>query len=69
MTPDETSPYGCPNCRSFAIYRSRPRWGWESIRRHFTALRPYRCHSCNWRGWLFCIRYVQYPIPDPRTED
>jgi len=23
----------------------------ERFRRQFTLKRPYRCHSCNWRGW------------------
>lgn len=69
MTPDEASPYGCPNCRSFAIYRSRPHGLVERVRKYFTALRPYRCHTCQWRGWLLCIRYVKYPLPEPFSHD
>jgi predicted RNA-binding Zn-ribbon protein involved in translation (DUF1610 family) len=68
MNPDEASPFGCPKCHSFAIYRSRPRGLIERVRKHFTALRPYRCHSCEWRGWLLCIRYVKYPLPELSRE-
>lgn len=68
MNLDDVSPLGCPNCHSFAIYRSMPRGLVERIRKHFTSLRPYRCHECQWRGWLYCIRYSEYPVPGPTAQ-
>lgn len=69
MNIDDRSPFGCPQCHSFAIYRSRPRGVIERVRKHFSDLRPYRCTECHWRGWLLCIRYVKYPLPDARRPE
>lgn len=41
----------CPNCGSESIHPSRTRTGWEKFRRRLTGRRPYRCHTCEWRGW------------------
>jgi hypothetical protein len=44
------SPF-CPACRG-AIHHSRSRSWLERVRRYVTRRVPYRCHTCNWRGWL-----------------
>jgi hypothetical protein len=41
----------CRNCGSESIHASRTRTNWERIRRQWTGKRPYRCHTCQWRGW------------------
>jgi predicted RNA-binding Zn-ribbon protein involved in translation (DUF1610 family) len=58
----DKNPFGCPQCHSYGIYRSRLR-GWERVKKYFTIERPYRCHDCGWRGWLENIRYANYPLP------
>lgn len=42
----------CPKCNSEGARRSRTRGRWERWRKEITGRRPYRCHRCNWRGWL-----------------
>lgn len=42
----------CPSCKSDRLRRSRTRSRWERWRKEITGRRPYRCLSCNWRGWL-----------------
>lgn len=42
----------CPACGSQRVYRSRTRSAFERIRRQVTMKRPYRCHNCDWRGWV-----------------
>jgi predicted RNA-binding Zn-ribbon protein involved in translation (DUF1610 family) len=61
-SPVEKTPFGCPSCHSYAIYRSKFR-GFEVVKKYFTPERPYRCHDCGWRGWLESIRYAMYPMP------
>jgi predicted RNA-binding Zn-ribbon protein involved in translation (DUF1610 family) len=41
----------CPACGSNRVFRSKSRSAFERFRRQFTIKRPYRCHSCDWRGW------------------
>ena len=41
----------CPKCRSARFYPSRIRSVAERVRTIFGERRPYRCHSCNHRGW------------------
>jgi hypothetical protein len=41
----------CPACQSQHIYRSKARTRWEDFRKIVTSSRPYRCHTCGWRGW------------------
>ena len=41
----------CPACGSHRVFRSKTRTAFERYRRQFTMKRPYRCHTCNWRGW------------------
>jgi len=33
------------------MHHSRTRSRLARTRRHITGRVPYRCHSCNWRGW------------------
>jgi hypothetical protein len=43
----------CPKCgETENIERSHSRGPLEKILKKITPLRAYRCHSCNWRGWL-----------------
>ena len=42
----------CPECKSKSLRRSRTRNRWERWRKQITDKRPYRCRSCQWRGWL-----------------
>jgi predicted RNA-binding Zn-ribbon protein involved in translation (DUF1610 family) len=62
MVDNDKTPFGCPACRGYAIYRSKLR-GFERVKKIFTDERPYRCHDCGWRGWLLNIRYAAYPLP------
>jgi len=41
----------CPACGSHRVFKSKTRTAFERYRRQFTTKRPYRCHTCNWRGW------------------
>jgi hypothetical protein len=41
----------CPGCRGHDIHHSRLRTPLERIRWRLTGRVPYRCHSCEWRGW------------------
>ena len=41
----------CPKCQSKELHRSRGRSRWELWRKEVTGKRPYRCHTCGWRGW------------------
>jgi hypothetical protein len=40
----------CPRCHG-TLHHSRPRSWVERVRRSVTGRAPFRCHSCNWRGW------------------
>jgi len=62
---EDQSPFGCPSCHSYAIYRSKPR-GLERLKEYVTTERPYRCHDCGWRGWVENIRYAAFPLPQDR---
>ncbi len=42
----------CPSCGEYSLYRSHSRTMAEAIRKKLTSKRTYRCHKCNWRGWL-----------------
>ena len=43
----------CPKCgETENIERSHSRGLFEKVLKRVTPLRAYRCHSCNWRGWL-----------------
>jgi FlaA1/EpsC-like NDP-sugar epimerase len=42
----------CPICDSPQVHRSHPRSQLEEWRKSHSQKRPYRCHVCDWRGWL-----------------
>jgi hypothetical protein len=44
----------CPNCGATGmVYRSLPRDRREKLLRVlFPVYGTYRCHKCNWRGWM-----------------
>ena len=42
----------CPECHASALYRSHTTSAFEEKRKQFGSKRPYRCHKCQWRGWL-----------------
>jgi FlaA1/EpsC-like NDP-sugar epimerase len=66
-TPDVASPVEqpCPKCRSLTLHRSRARGVPERVRRHFSTLRPFRCGSCDWRGWLLPLQFGSAEATDP----
>ena len=42
----------CPQCGEYDLYRSRSRNLIEKSVKKISPLRTYRCHHCNWRGWM-----------------
>ncbi len=42
----------CPECHASALYRSHTTSTFEEKRKQLGHKRPYRCHACQWRGWL-----------------
>lgn len=42
----------CPRCGVMNLHRSHSRNLGEKLRKFTTLRRPYRCHSCGWRGWV-----------------
>jgi len=42
----------CPKCGETRLYRSHARNGVEQLIRRFLPLKLYRCHDCQWRGWI-----------------
>lgn len=41
----------CPHCQSTNVRHSRAKSLWEKWRQRILFKRPFRCRSCNWRGW------------------
>ena len=41
----------CPKCGGNRVHHSRLRSWIERMRKAVTAQVPFRCHSCEWRGW------------------
>ena len=56
----------CPKCGQPALHRSRSRTSFEKLMRKYSFKRQFRCHACEWRGWLDETR-LRYPAP-PMTE-
>lgn len=42
----------CPSCGEFALHRSHARTLYEGLRKKVTSKRIFRCHDCDWRGWV-----------------
>ena len=42
----------CPKCGEYDYHNSHTRNIIERIRKIVLHQRPYRCHSCNYRGWI-----------------
>lgn len=43
----------CPNCgKAEKVHRSHSRGLFEKVFKTVTLYKVYRCHDCNWRGWL-----------------
>ena len=60
----------CPKCATGRLVRSRTRTLPDRIRKQFTAQRPFRCDTCEWRGWLPPPRVGHQPaIETPATPD
>jgi hypothetical protein len=57
----------CPKCHSKSLRRSRTRNRWERWRKEITSKRPYRCHVCQWRGWLSVSVDVEETMPNLPT--
>lgn len=45
------SKHFCPNCGNH-LHRSHSRGLSAKLIKGFLRLKLYRCHECNWRGWL-----------------
>jgi predicted RNA-binding Zn-ribbon protein involved in translation (DUF1610 family) len=45
------STFPCPRCKEYHYHRSHTRNLYERLRRRAFKQRPYRCHSCGYRGW------------------
>jgi hypothetical protein len=41
----------CPGCGGHNVHHSRLRTHIERLRSRLTRRVPYRCHTCEWRGW------------------
>ncbi len=46
------APYPCPQCGQYKLYRSRSRNHIETLIKVILPYKTYRCHACNWRGWI-----------------
>jgi hypothetical protein len=42
----------CPSCGEFSLHRSHARNMAESLRKKLSSKRIFRCHECDWRGWV-----------------
>jgi len=42
----------CPKCNAPALHRSSVKTQIERVRRNLSEKRKYRCHSCDWHGWM-----------------
>jgi hypothetical protein len=51
----------CPSCGDYSLEKSRSRSQFEKIVKVLTPLRTYRCHHCNWRGWISKRRVMSEP--------
>ena len=51
----------CPQCGECQLYKSRTRSRFEQTVKMMTLLRTYRCHGCNWRGWISKRRVMAEP--------
>ena len=48
-----TSFLPCPKCGVYDYHKSHMRNVFEQLRQLILPQRPYRCHSCNYRSWVF----------------
>lgn len=46
------APIPCPHCSEYKLYRSHTRNVFERTARRLFPAKLYRCHQCNWRGWI-----------------
>jgi uncharacterized protein with PIN domain len=51
----------CPKCGAASLRRSRSEGRIERFRKKYSSKRVFRCHSCEWRGWVDETR-LRYPI-------
>lgn len=42
----------CPKCGEYSYHKSHNKNTYEIVRKRFFQQRPYRCHSCGFRGWV-----------------
>src|SRR6185312_10702636 len=62
---DEKGGHACPACGSLRCYHSRPR-GMENFWRLFIPfIQPYRCHACNWRGYIGAFGLLRAALVNP----
>lgn len=46
------APINCPSCGEYRLHQSRARNNMEKMMKRFLPYKLYRCHNCNWRGWI-----------------
>lgn len=46
------APRPCPRCGEYNLYRSHSKNFIERGIKSVLPVKTYRCHNCNWRGWM-----------------
>lgn len=46
------APIPCPSCGEYRMHQSRARNTTEKLMKRLLPYKVYRCHNCNWRGWI-----------------
>ncbi|MGE5244010.1 MAG: polysaccharide biosynthesis protein [Betaproteobacteria bacterium] len=55
----------CPNCGAPTLFRSKARNLHERMRRNMSVQRPFRCTTCQWRGWLIPLHVSDAEAVEP----
>jgi FlaA1/EpsC-like NDP-sugar epimerase len=55
----------CPKCGASTLFRSKARSLPERMRRKWSALRLFRCTTCEWRGWLVPLHVSDAEAAEP----
>ena len=59
--PDGAGLMTCPRCGAHDVYRSRVRSLPQRVKKSLSHQRLFRCHACDWRGWLTPPTYEGVP--------
>ena len=52
----------CPSCGAPDVYRSRARSIPQRVKKSLSQQRLFRCHACNWRGWMTPPAHADAPV-------